>query len=108
MLGVGEEGVRGCRDAGSVAKGVRRVRSRPCPCSGGAQVRPMKSRREDGSGVLGGRREVGKRSLLRLANLGAAVCQQTEAELVREGLNLRQAATPDSDKVGRIHREAQS
>lgn len=57
---------------------------------------------------VGGRREVGKRSLLRLANLGAAVCQQTEAELVREALNLRQAATPDSDKVGRIHREAQS
>ncbi|TKC43038.1 hypothetical protein EI555_007641 [Monodon monoceros] len=45
MLGVGEEGVRGCRDAGSVAKGVRRLRSRPCPCSGGAQKK--KRRRID-------------------------------------------------------------
>lgn len=45
-------------------------------------------------------------SLLRLTNLGAGMCQQSEAELVQEGLNLRQAVTEDSDKVGKIHREA--
>lgn len=37
MLGVGEKGVRVCRDAGSVAEGVRSVSDRPCPRSGGAQ-----------------------------------------------------------------------
>lgn len=43
---------------------------------------------------------------MRLTNLGAGMCQQSEAELVQEGLNLRQAVTEDSDKVGKIHREA--
>lgn len=40
------------------------------------------------------------------SGLGAGMCQQSEAELVQEGLNLRQAVTEDSDKVGKIHREA--
>lgn len=63
MLGVGEKGVRVCRDAGSVAEGVRSVSDRPCPRSGGAQVRPMKSRRERRVWSVG---ELGRKSLLRL------------------------------------------
>lgn len=42
---------------------------------------------------------------MRLTNLGAGMCQQSEAG-AGPGLNLRQAVTEDSDKVGKIYREA--
>ena len=84
---------------------MRWVSNRPGPRSGGAQVRPVKEQKGRRVWSAGGRWAVERRSLLRLTNLGAGMCQQSEAELVQEGLNLRQAVTEDSDKVGKIHRE---
>ena len=85
---------------------MRWVSNRPGPRSGGAQVRPVKEQKGRRVWSAGGRWAVERRSLLRLTNLGAGMCQQSEAELVQEGLNLRQAVTEDSDKVGKSHREA--